>query len=69
MEAGYWHAREEEDGKWVLSNFFYEPIETYASAQEILEIALKDNRSIKFSTLKAIAGERAYVAQFQGEYV
>jgi hypothetical protein len=64
MEHSYLNAREQEDGTWVLSNFFYEPIETFNTAQEVLEEMARQNISVKFSTLATQVAERAYLEQY-----
>jgi hypothetical protein len=64
MEAGYLHAIEREDGKWDLSSFFREPIETFNSAQEVLDEMLKQNVSIKFTTYAALQQETEYLEQY-----
>lgn len=64
MEHSYLNAREQEDGTWVLSNFFYEPIETFNTAQEVLEEMVRQNISVKFSTLATQVAEKAYLEQY-----
>ena len=64
MEHSYAHAQEQEDGTWLVSDFWYQPLRTYDSPEQILKESLEQQFSVKFSNLATLKKERAYLEQW-----